>query len=109
MLILPVLLYGTEAWILLSADLAALRNEIFSPLRVGDDFCIRSNSELYELLNDIDDVQRSNTQRVRWGEDAAARRVFDVGICESLGRGRHYRHRWKDQIEDQIEDCHRLV
>ena len=66
-LILPVLLYGAEAWTLLSTDVAALRvferkvlRKIFGPVRVGDDFRIRFNSELYELLNDMDVVQRIN-------------------------------------------------
>ena len=52
-LILPVLLYGAEAWTLLSTDAAALRvferkvlSKIFGPVRVGDDFRIRFNSEL---------------------------------------------------------------
>ena len=55
-----MLLYGAEAWTLLSTDAAALRiferkvlRKIFGPVRVGDDFRIRSNRELYELLNDI--------------------------------------------------------
>ena len=94
-LILPVLFYGAEAWTLLSTDAAALRvferkvlPKIFGPVRVGDDFRIRFNSELYELLNDMDVVQRINIQRLRWlghvvrmEEDAPARRVFDAGIC----------------------------
>ena len=58
-------------------------------MRVGDDFRIRFNCELYELLNDMDVVQRINIQRLRWlghvvrmEEDAPARRtVFDAGIC----------------------------
>ena len=63
MLTLAVLLYSAEAWILLSTDAAALRvferkvlRKIFGTVRVGDDFCIRFNSELYKLLNDIDVV-----------------------------------------------------
>ena len=73
MLILPVLLYGTEAWTLLSTDAAALRvferkvlRKIFGPMRVDADFRIRFNSELYELLNDMDVVQRINIQRLKW-------------------------------------------
>ena len=52
-LILPVLLYGAEAWTLLSTDTAALRvferkvlRKIFGAKRVGDDFRIRFKSEL---------------------------------------------------------------
>ena len=62
-----------EAWTLLSTDAAALGvferkvlRKIFGPVRVGDDFRIGFNSELYELLNDIDVMQRINIQRLRW-------------------------------------------
>ena len=114
-LILPVLLYGAVAWTVLSTDAAALRvferkvlRKIFGPVRVGDDFRIRYNSELYELLNDMDVVQRINIQRLRWlghvvrmEEDAPARRVFDAEICGSRRRGRPC-IRWKDQIEEAL-------
>ena len=68
-----MLLYGAEAWTLLSTDAAALvvferkvLRKIFCAVRVGDDFRIRFNCELYELLNDIDVVQRINIQRLCW-------------------------------------------
>ena len=64
--------------------------KIFGPVQIDHDFRIRSDSELYELLNDIDVVQRINNQRLRWlahvirmEGDASARRVFDAGICGS--------------------------
>ena len=37
---------------------------IFGPVRAGHDSRIRSNSELYEVLNDINVVHRINTQRL---------------------------------------------
>ena len=59
-LILPVLLYGAETQTLLSTDAAASRvfegkvlRKILGAVRFGDDFRIRSNSELYEPLNNI--------------------------------------------------------
>ena len=62
--------------------------KIFNPVRVRYDFRIRFTSERYELLNDIDVVQRINIQQLRWlgrvfriEEDAPARRIFDTGIC----------------------------
>ena len=70
---LPRLLNGAEASVLLNTDAATLRvlerkvvYNILGPVRVGDDFCIRYNSELHEFLNDIDVVQRINIQRLRW-------------------------------------------
>ena len=58
-------------------------------MRVCNDFHIRFNSELYELLNDIDVVQRINIQRLRWlgyvvrmEEDAPVGRIFDAEVGE---------------------------
>ena len=52
----------------MAQNVAALRvferkvvRKIFGPVQVGNDFRIRYNSELYELLNDMDIVQRINT------------------------------------------------
>ena len=71
-LILPVLLYAAESWTVLSTDVAALRvferkvlRKIFVTVRVGDDIRIRYNSEPYELLNDMEVVQRINIQWLR--------------------------------------------
>ena len=111
MLIPPVLLYGAQTWTLLSTDAAAFRvmerkvlRKIFGLMRVSDNFRIRFNSELYELLNDLDLVQRINIWRLPWlghvvrmEEYTPARRVFDMGICGSLRRRRPC-IRWKDQI-----------
>ena len=83
-LILSVLLYSTKAWTLLRTDAAVLRVFERKALRK----IIRSNSELYELLNDRDVVQRINIQRLRWfgyvirmEEDAPASQVFHAEIC----------------------------
>ena len=110
-----MLLSDAEAWTLLSTDAAAFRlfegkvlRKIFGPVQVCDDFLIRFNSELYELLNDIDIVQRINIQWLRWlgqvvcmEEDAPARRIFDAGICGSRRSGQSC-IRWKDQIEEAL-------
>ena len=57
---------------LLSTDAATLKvfgrkvpRKVFDPVRVGDDFRNISNSELYELLNNIDMVQRIIIHRLR--------------------------------------------
>ena len=72
-LIVPVLLYGAEAWTLLKNDAAALRaferkvvRKLFLLVRVGDDFRITYNSDLYEFFNYIDVVQRINIQWLLW-------------------------------------------
>ena len=110
-LILPVLLYGAEA--LSNTDVAALGVfarkvllKIFGPVRFSNDYRIRTNRELYELINNVDVAKRINDQRFRWlghvvrmDEDAPPRRVFDavVGGHRRVGRPRT---RWKDQVEE---------
>ena len=90
-----MLLYGSDVWALLSTDATFLRvfeREVFSKIldsmRVGNDFLIRFNSTLYELLNDVDIVQRINIQLLRWlghivgmEEDALAIWVCNARIC----------------------------
>ena len=56
-----MLLYGAKAWTLSSIDAASLGLferkvllNIFGKVRVGDDYSIRTNRELYELFNDMD-------------------------------------------------------
>ena len=111
-LILPVLLYGAEAWVVTQSDAAALGvferkvlRKIFGPLRVGDDYRIRMNHELYELYDDIDVVQRISQQQLRWlghvvrmDENAPARKVFDARVEGGRRRGRP-KLRWRDQVE----------
>ena len=68
MLMHHILLYGAEAWTLLSTDTAALRafkRKVLGLVRVANDFRIRSNSELHELLNDMDVAQRINIQQLQ--------------------------------------------
>ena len=73
-------------------------------MRVGADFRIRFNSEVYELLNIIDVVQRINIKRLRWldhvvraEQGAPARWIFDAGIFRSRCI------RWKDQGSSVID------
>ena len=76
--------------------------------RVGDDYCVRNNWELYELFNDMDVAKRINNQRFRWlgyivrmDEDAPPKRVFDavVGGHQRVGRQRTH---WKHQVEEAV-------
>ena len=71
-------------------------------MQVGVDFRIRFNSELYELLNNIDVVQRINFQRLRWLDHVV--RMFRrdgyilLGSTE-IGEKDDLVSRWKDRIE----------
>ena len=110
-LILPVLTYGAESWTVSVADAAALGvferkilRKIFGPIRVGADFRLRMNHELYELYADIDINQRIKQQRLRWlghvvrmEEHVPARKVFE-GVVPGKRRRGAARLRWKDQV-----------
>ena len=54
-LFLTVIRNGAKALTLLGTDAAAL-HKIFGPMRVGNDFRIQCNNDLYKLRNDIDVV-----------------------------------------------------
>ena len=82
-LIVPVLIYDIQTWKLLSTDTVPVRvferkllRKILGPVQSGDDFRIRSNSELYELLNDIEILQRINIQRLK--EDVKRTTLFTL-------------------------------
>ncbi|XP_049315624.1 uncharacterized protein LOC125779109 [Bactrocera dorsalis] len=114
-LIIPVLLYGAEAWTMSTTDESTLRvferkvlRKIYGPLRVGHgEYRIRWNDELYEIYDDIDIVAKR--QRLRWlghvvrmDENTPALKVFDaVPAAGSRGRGRPPL-RWKDQVEKDL-------
>ena len=72
-LILPVLLYGAQAWTLSNTDAAALGvfvrkvlRKIFDPVRVGDDYRIRTYMEQYMLFNNMDVAKCINNKGFRW-------------------------------------------
>lgn len=72
-LILPMLLYGSEAWRLLRSDAAALGVfvgkillKILYLLYVDDDISIWTFKELYELLNVVDGAWSINIKRLCW-------------------------------------------
>ena len=111
-LVLTQLIYGAEAWTLLSTDVEALRvferkvlRNIFRLGRVGNDIRIRYNCELYELLNDMDVVQRINIQRLWLRRDGYLMRgsteVGEEDDLVSVGRANRGSPAidWCDQLE----------
>ena len=69
-LILPVLLYGAEAWVLSQSAVAAfgvfamkILHNMFGPVRIDEG---RMNHELYKLYADMDIVKRITVHRLRW-------------------------------------------
>ncbi|XP_054086050.1 putative uncharacterized transposon-derived protein F52C9.6 isoform X2 [Zeugodacus cucurbitae] len=116
-LIIPVLMYGAEAWTMTTSDETTLGvferkvlRKIYGPLNIGNgEYRRRWNDELYDLYDDIDIVQRIKRQRLRWlghvvrmEENTPALKVFDaVPAGGSRGRGRPPL-RWKDQVQSDL-------
>ena len=103
-----MLLYGHTNTAALRVLKRKVLHKIFGPARVGDDFRILYNSELYEFFNKMGVAQRINIQRLHWlghvvrmEEAVPARLVFEeVGEEDdlvSVGRA-------KSRMA-----CHRLV
>ncbi|XP_060665808.1 uncharacterized protein LOC132798106, partial [Drosophila nasuta] len=108
--------FGLKAWVVSITDAAVLGvferkilRKIFGPVRIGDDFRIRMNHELYELYDDVDVVRRITIQRLRWlghvvrmDEESPAQKVFEARV--DYGRRRRGRPnlRWKDQVEQEL-------
>ena len=115
-LILPVLLYGAEAWTLrttekqmLGAFERKILRRIFGPLRVDGEYRRRTNLELYELYVDVDLVKKIQIERLRWlghvermENNAPAKKVlFDGTSHGHRSRGRQIT-RWKDQVVQDL-------
>ena len=86
---------------------AVLRN-IFGPVSVGEDFCIRTNRELYELFSGLDVAKRINIQRLHWlghvvrmDEDVLSRRMFDA-VVGGHRRVERPSMRWKHQVKEAL-------
>ena len=112
-LILPVLLYGAEAWTLLSTDAATLRvferkilRKIYGPVRVGDDFrafdsivsCMSSSTTwtLCSVLifSGCAGSAKSFVWRILRRDGYLMRVSAEVGGRPCI--------RWKDQIEEAL-------
>ena len=72
-LVLPVLLYGAETWVLTDRDKQVLGvfekkilRKIFGPVQILEEYRIRYNTDLYELYVDIGIIQCINIEILRW-------------------------------------------
>ena len=116
-LIIPVLLYGAEAWTLSAADEKSLGTferkilrKIFGPICIDGEYRRRMNIELYELYDDVELVRRVKLQRLRWlghvvrmDEQAPARKVFETTPSGGTRKRGRPSIRWRDQVEDNIK------
>lgn len=102
-----LLLYRSLIFSVLRSDATALKVfkgkillKIYGSPHIGNDFRIRMNKDLFDILKDLYVIQCNNSQRMSWlghvvrmEKHVPVKRIFDAGI-----RGRPC-PRWKDQME----------
>ena len=110
-LIIPVLMYGSEAWTLgereqnqLGVFERKVLRVICGPVYVHDEWRIRLNDDLYHIYQEATIVQRIKQQRLRWlghvsrmESNNVVKRVFEAVPQGVRSRGRP-RSRWKDAV-----------
>jgi hypothetical protein len=72
-LIRPILSYGSEAWTMTSEETNALRiferkivRRIYGPINEGENWRIRTNKEIEDILEEADNVKFIESLRLRW-------------------------------------------
>lgn len=114
-LIRPVVTYGCEAWTLTVKDMNALKiferkmiRRIYGPVREGDVWRIRSNSEINAILQSKDVVRFIKARRIGWlghvsrmSPDRIQRQLLDGRMFGSRRRGRP-RRRWLQEVTDDL-------
>lgn len=110
-LIRPIVAYGSEVWTMTVEDEKSLRifernilRKIYGPVREGENWRIRSNAELQQLIHERDLVKFIKSQRIRWlghvermEEDRMNKRMMQGRLYCGRRRGRP-RMRWLDEV-----------
>lgn len=115
-LILPVVMYGSEAWELSVKDCNRLLiferrvlRMIYGALCINGVWRSRHNSELETLYDDANIVLKIKTQRLRWlghvyrmEEDAPPKKSVFTNPMGSRAKGRP-KMRWNDAVDDDLK------
>lgn len=114
-LIRPVVTYASETWTLVNKDISALRiferrilRRIFGPVKEGNMYRIRNNSEINELIGGQDLVRHIKSARIRWLGHVSRMNVTRIPktilsgtIFGKRRRGRP-RRRWQQDVEEDL-------
>ena len=118
-LVLPVLMYGSEAWTLnndeqqkLSVFERRVLRMIFGAVCINGIWRSRYYDELYDIYNDVPVVRRIKTQRLRWlghvqrmNDNDVPKKIFEAkGPQYGQRRRGKPRMRWKDAVEEDLKE-----
>ena len=83
--------------------------KIYGPLKIGDIWRIRTNTELKDLYKDLDIVTDIKKRRLIWvghlermGEDRGCRKIYR-GKTEGRRKTGRPRKRWVDGVEEDLK------
>uniref|UniRef100_A0A8D9DTK6 Craniofacial development protein 2 n=1 Tax=Cacopsylla melanoneura TaxID=428564 RepID=A0A8D9DTK6_9HEMI len=115
-LIRPVVTYGGETWTLTEADKERLRRferkvirKIYGGVKVGNEWRIRYNSEINDILQNQDIVRFIKSRRIEWfghiqrmDDSQMPKKVLNARVYNTRRRGRP-KMRWMDNVTDDLQ------
>jgi hypothetical protein len=114
-LIRPIATYGSEVWTLTKENELSLQiferkiiRKIYGPIKMNEEWKIRTNEEIENILENENIVRFIKAQRLRWlghvirmGEDRLNKRILQEKIFSSRRRGRP-KLRWLDDVKKDL-------
>jgi sorting nexin-29 len=116
-LIRPIVTYGAEIWTLTKEDENNLRiferkviRKIFGPIKKNEEWEIRNNEEINEILRNKDIVRFIKAERIRWlghvtrmEEDRLPKKILKEKVFATRKRGRP-KLRWMDDVLKDLRE-----
>uniref|UniRef100_A0A8D8WVA9 Craniofacial development protein 2 n=1 Tax=Cacopsylla melanoneura TaxID=428564 RepID=A0A8D8WVA9_9HEMI len=115
-LIRPIVTYAGETWTLTEADKERLRRferkvvrKIYGGVKVENEWRIRYNSEINDILQNEDIVRFIKSRRIQWfghiqrmDDSRMPKKVLNARVYTTRRRGRP-KMRWKDNVTDDLQ------
>ena len=115
-LIRPIVTYGSETWTLTKENELRLRvferkivRKIYGPVERNNEWRIRTNEEINNILENEDLVRYIKAQRLRWlghvermGDDRLTKKILEEKIFSSRRRGRP-KQRWMKDVMKNLQ------